>query len=192
LAIQNWLSFCGKVGVLPGRATSLSEIDWDNSFLYTFPRISRHHQVCRIAFKNNVLFESIDGVVFSHYCADACFRGDYLERRAWTNFQGKVERRWEQAAAELQERISRQLGAPRALLEGVRPFVRNAAATAHAVGLTRTVIEWRRWVEPDREISIAELPLVFTAELDLQTGDTKWIDFHDPKLLGWKDSGAAK
>jgi hypothetical protein len=190
-AIANWLLFCEKVGVATGGADTVEQINWEKSFLYVHPRVSTTSPVCRITFTNGGIFESVDGVVLDHFCPDSCFFNDYIERRAWTNFQGRVEKRWEDLATALEGRLSDSLGIPKAVMDQLRPFVHNQAAAPGKVGLTRTVIQWRQWIQPTHEMTDDELPLVFMAEFDLQNGETKWVNLFNPGFLGLIPSARA-
>ena len=56
------------------------------------------------------------------------------------------------------------------------------------------VVGWRNWPRnAGREVSVDETILAFEAEFDVETGELKWINFHDrnlSQLFAWRKEPA--
>lgn len=199
-AITNWLGFCRRIGCGPGTQTNVSSINWDETWFYTNRIISTSSPVCRIRFQNGAYFESIDGVTFSHFGADGCFTGHWMEKTSqeWAPFWGKCTKDWKDwkaLAKALEPIIVEQLGIPKELLAPYSPWLGTKPPELGKYGVTRILVEWRNWpVNPGRTVYTSETKLAFRAEFDLETGALKWIDFfkEDPKFVEALRIAAAK
>ena len=160
-------------------------VNWDATFAYTNP-VSRALPACRVAFKNGAFFDSLEGVPFNCFCADAAFTGRYMSRSAaaWKPFEGVVSNRWEDLAKNLEIRICRELGLPTSIFEESKPTRILMSAKLGETGLARTLIYWRK-LPPLAHGSQAEKTehSILAAEFDLRTGELKLIDFHNPNLV---------
>jgi hypothetical protein len=188
-AIEHWRGFCRGLGIAIPPETALSDVDWDRSLVVTDRVVSASTPVCRIVFKNGVLFDSVGELVYNHYGKGCFFIGDVPKKpkAEWKAMEGTVMKDWHDLARSLQVRVAEYLGSLSSELSTARPFVVEAGGGLGTNGLTRTVIEWRKYHRPDHTIDAQELPLLFAAEFDLRSGDTVWVNFQDIGLLGWKE-----
>jgi hypothetical protein len=190
-AISNWMAFCGKLGVDPGTQTNIADVNWDRTWLYTNAANSETAPVCQIRFRNGACFESIGSTVFSDFAADACYTGFYGERPRveWSRFTGKIVKRQEDLVKDLETVITEKLGIPKSVLapfSAPRPHKPDEIAdeTGAIKTIKRVPLEWRNWpLHAGRTVWISETRLAFSAEFDLETGELKWISFHDPQFI---------
>jgi hypothetical protein len=141
--------------------------------------------ICQVHFKNGACFESVNGVAFSHYAADAAFSGSWpiRPRAEWDRFGGKVVLRWEDLARGLEHTLTDRLGIPADLLA---PFTSGAARRPPQLGteaIKRLVIDWRNWPKTNGFVSIEDTTLALIAEFDLETGELKFINLVEPSLI---------
>jgi len=184
--IASWLTLCTKLNLNPGSDTEVSRVDWDRSYVYTNLSISSTKPVCQIHLKNGTRFECVDSVAVSHFCDDACFIDFWDDRPSdeWRRFDGKVARKWQDLAKELERRLTKQLALPEKLISSFPPAVSLAGADYGAQGLARCVVRWHVQSEDARLVGSGIEPRgALAAEFDLQSGAVKWIGFYDPALI---------
>jgi hypothetical protein len=111
-AIAHWRVFCHGLGIGIPQGTALSDVDWARSLVCTDQATSASTPLCRIVFTNNVLFDSVGGLVFSHFGTDGFFTGDYLKRSKaeWKAMEGVVTQNWEDLARGLALSGATELG----------------------------------------------------------------------------------
>jgi hypothetical protein len=189
LAIEHWRIFCQGLGIAIPPNTSLADVDWERSLVCTDRVFSLTKPVCQVVFKNDVLFDSLDGLVYDYYSRGSFFVGDFLkkpksEREA---LQGEVTKNWKDLARDFQVRLSTYIGPLSSRLADAMPLVREAGGEHGSIGLTRTVIQWRKYEQTDHTVESSDLPLLFLVEFDLRTGEVMWVHFCDATLLGSKE-----
>ena len=181
-AVAHWLILCRELKMNPGDCTNVSQVDWERSVVYTNVHVSRTVPVCQIRFTNNACIESLDGVVFSIFCSDACYTGFWMHRPAeeWKQFEGPILLKWQDLADRLDPVLSRALNLPLATFTDCQKFPRLDGVTR------RSVIRWLPRILPADYVDFYDpydVGELLEAEFDLQTGDVKWIYFHDPALI---------
>jgi len=186
-AIHSWLRFCSSLGIPPGAQTNLAAVFWARTFSYTNHDVSRVAPVAQIAFTNGTRFEAINGVAFSHYAEDAMYSGFWQEMtpEERDTFKGKINKDWKELARDLERTLIRSVGIPESLLTPYSFTVSlGTPREIGAVGIKRLVLDWRNWPRnAGREVSVDETRSAFAAEFDLETGELKWINFHDPNFI---------
>ncbi len=200
-AITNWLAFCRKLGLDPGGQTNLADVNWDRTWLYTNAEISTTVPVCQVRLRNSACFESIGGTVFSHFAPDACYTGFYGERRLadWVPFTGKIVKRQEDLMRELETILVQRLGIPESLLA---EFKASTPAKPQEIGdpdsmqiktIKRSLVGWRDWpLHGGEAVAISDTKEGLSAEFDLESGELKWIAFHDPRFVEILNHGPLK
>jgi hypothetical protein len=185
-AIKNWLVFCNRLGFETGTETNVANVNWDHTWLYTNEEQSARMPVCQIRFVNSSRFESINGIVFSHVSQDACYVGFWDQRppEEWSRFRGKIVKSWQELAKELEPLLIEKLGIPKELLAPFSPNSRFKAPDVGSEGIKRVIVDWRNWPHnTGRTVWTSETKLAISAEFDLETGELKFIKFHDPKFI---------
>ncbi len=179
-AIISWKQFCQKLKLNPGAETEVASVNWGRSFTYTNNSLSSASPVLQVMFNNGTCFESIAGVAFSHYSPDACYTGFWqsMSRGEADRFRGKILKRWQDLAKELEKVLVERVGVPKRLMESFTPNTEINSTTVGTEGIKRVVIGWRNWPR-DRDGSEDQTVLAFEAEFDVESGELKWINFHD-------------
>jgi len=186
-AIGSWLWLCQRLGVDPGAQTNLDSVFWPKTVVYTNEEISRAAAVCQVNFSNHACFESINGVVFSLFASNACFFGFYqqMSPEDLAQFNGKIIKRWEDLAKDLERVLVEKVGIPRALLEPFSPELDVRIAPTEGRSIKRVVVGWRNWPRnAHRFVDVSETANALSVEFDLETGELKWISFEDPRFIG--------
>jgi hypothetical protein len=186
-AIGNWLALCQKLGVDPGSQTNVASVDWSRTFSYTNNELSRTIPTCQIVFSNGVIFESISGIAFSHFASDSCFSGswEYMSVQERQRFKGKILKDWEGLAKDLERVLVHNVGIPKQLMTAYSAGQEIGRPKKGEETIARTVLAWRNWPRnAHRFVAVEETTLALQAEFDLETGELKWISFHDPHFIG--------
>jgi hypothetical protein len=188
--IQQWQRFCYWLDLDTGATSTLADVDWGSSIMYTGSWMSTTIPVCRVAFTNGVLFECINHAVLSHFGPDAFFVHDFLRRpRAdWERITGVVSFKWEDLALEFQNRLITNAGIPPELLRSAVRVLRHAGAEPGKRGFTRAVVEWRQGRRITQPTDAQTLPLLLAAEFDLVSGKTTWVSLYDRRLVDRQNS----
>ncbi len=183
--IRGWLWLCQHLGVEPGPQTNLAAVDWPMTICFTNPELSAVCPQCLVTFKNGATFEYFNGVTFSHFSSDSCFVGFWSRRprEEWQPFEGKVTKHWEELAKKVEAILVKNAGLDPLLIRRYEaaPTIKPPEIGSQAV--RRIVIEWRHWPKRSGFIPVSDSTLGFRAELDLQSGDLKWLKFDDPSLI---------
>jgi len=183
--IEAWLRFCQWFGLDTGGQSNVAQLDWGDSFLYTNVLITRLFPTCRLRFTNNTRIQAAGTNIFGHYSADSFFEGDYMRKpkSAWDAIQGTVTIDWKQLATNLESLVAELVSKSGYSLPKSLMSPRNAAAKLGTEGLSRTVIQWRKWRPIKEPTPAEEFPLLFDAEFDLRTGEIKFLHFWDYELI---------
>jgi hypothetical protein len=184
-AITSWLSLCRKLGVDPGPQTNVDLVDWQRTLSYTNASVSMITPVCVIRFQNGTAFEAIGEAAFSHYSRDACFSvygsegplGD-VER-----FKGRIIKNGQELIQALPRRLITEFGLNPDVMLSAKAIPRDFPPVG-SQGLKRVRVNWRTFPNHKGVVRAEETTLLFSAELDLETGRLIWISFHDPSLVG--------
>jgi hypothetical protein len=182
-AMPGWLWLCLRLGVKPGVATNVSEVDWDKTLVYThYWFLSTNDMVCRIVFKTGAVFLSLRGAAIGYIAPDASTQPG----RGWPYFdpppfKGTIKYRWQDLAEKLQDTLTDRLGIPKECLIPYCPRPGSGAALA-ALGSNvrerRATILWRT----SSASGYNELQGC-GAEFDLETGELKELGLTDPAIL---------
>ncbi len=183
--IRGWIWLCEHLGVEPGPQTNLASVDWPMTICYTNPELSAVSPECLVTFKNGASFESINGVTFSHFSSDSCFVGFWTRRlqEEWQPFEGRITKRWEELAKKVEIILEKDLGLDPLLIGRYKASPEMKPPELGSRTVSRLVIEWRIWPKRSGFIPISDSTLGLRAELDLQSGDLKWLKFDDPSLI---------
>ena len=183
--IASWLWLCERLGVQPGTETNLPRVNWDECYTYTNSALVSTRPTCQVRFMNGTCFESVNGVAFSHYAADAAFSGNWpiRPRAEWDRFTGKVVMHWEDLARGLEHTLTERLGIPADLLAPFTPHPERRPPQLGTEATKRLVIEWRNYPKTNVFVSIEDTKLALNAEFDLETGELKFINFVEPSFI---------
>jgi len=181
----NLRRFIGLLGLPAEGGIGIDDVNWNRTFIYT-NTIMNASTVCQVRFNNNVCFESLNGVVFSYFSKDACYTGVWDRRTSqeWISFNGQVMKRWEDLSQGLREVLTEKLGIREDLLDLWSPMPAVEPPKPGKEGVARAFVEWRNWPKnPGKTVWVSETKLGYAAEFDLVTGELKWIDFYDLRLI---------
>ena len=191
--IRGWVELCKRLELSPGGDTSLARVDWSRSYIYTNHAISDNVPVTQVWFKNGVSFEAERGVILSHFASDSCYVGYWDDRPAeeWSPFHGRVIKRWQDLACDLETKLVERIGLSRSILRSCPQELVYVVPEVGADGVVRCVVRWRDEAEDARLRGSGFEPFgAIRAEFDLQSGELKWIAIHNPTLLGWKGASS--
>ena len=190
-ALSSWSWLCDGLGLDCGVGASLAAVNWDNTYLYTNAWVSSTSPVCRVTFTNRSWFDAVGGVASDAFSPGSCYINEWGFRvlEDWLPFEGKVNRRWGDVAGDLEQRLETRLGIPRQLLAKYERHLRNTSVPGVGeTGLKRVLVNWNNGAPVRVEyrggaVWAWENHLGFSAELDVGTGELKFIRFCDPALI---------
>jgi len=138
--LPKWLNFCQTFGMDPGSQTNVEDVDWESSFNAKSPRSFPTGRLLSVQFRNGACFQSVNGVIFDHTCADASFVAAWAERPPdyWKKFVGTPTFKWEDLARQLNILILRKTAISKAYLDQFKPKL----YTMGSGGVTRCVVCW--------------------------------------------------
>src|SRR5262249_35820353 len=100
-------------------------------------------------------------------------------------FKGKVLKNWEDLAKGLEEKLIARAGVPKQLLDPFIPQIHINKVELGKETTKRVVVGWRNWPRnANRTVYVEETILAFRAEFDVESGELKWLNFHDPQFIG--------
>lgn len=128
----------------------------------------------------------MSGKVFNHFGPDALFVGAYFSRPSadWDSKRGMIEQDWKTLADKLQIRVTKLLSSTSYQLP--KAIIANEVGGLEGIGtngLTRVLVKWHQWRPFTVPTPTRDFPILFSAEFDLQKGETELVSFHDPKLV---------
>jgi hypothetical protein len=201
--VPKWLAFCNQLGVDPGGQTNIGSVDWDDSDAAPTrgPKLNKPgmdpdwEEYCRIAFKSGASFTARDGVVCCYGAPDSHYTLIYRvkPKPEGNHFRGKVTKRWQDLAKDLEHRISAKLRVPESYFATTQPTTSETREGMPAglgeTGPTHVFVFWKNpaWAaaasgEKPRLDAVSAL----WAEFDLESGKVEAIGFADPRK-DWDD-----
>jgi hypothetical protein len=190
--MKSWLQLCHALDLSPGCCTNLPAVNWNCTCLYTGLWISATSIAWVVPFTNGGWFSTVGPVAIAHFASDACYINEWRDKKPedWFLFEGKITRRWDDLARDLERKLAENLGIPFKLLKPYKPQLLNKYldVTVGGTAVKRVLVEWtngeRRKVENRGGAAwVWENDLGFAAEFDLETGETKSFRLRDPKLI---------
>ena len=184
-AISNWLRVSQKLGIDPGGQTNLTDVDWDETFIYQSPFFSPPRPVCRITFTNDTDFHSFNGQIISTVLWDAYNTADTEARWGGKKDQlkGTIKYCWQDLAKSFERLLTTEFRIPEKALSPYRSDVGWDVPPVGTNGFARVTVSWRQWPKGKAPVSVNEVRPGLMVEFDLRTGETKLFGFRDQALI---------